>query len=122
VKLKSLRSSRLGAGAATAVLVGAAVLVPAAAANAENEPPTIAELYCDSWGANQFFCSVQVSGGIEPYSSSWSDGGNVSSFGSQSVIYTLGYCTTQGQYTQVDLFVRDGYGYTAQSSFGFTCE
>ena len=122
MKLRSLCSRRLGAGAAAAALIGAAVLVPATTAYAgSNEPPTIAEFYCDSWGANQFFCSIQVSGGITPYSSYWSSGGNVSSFGSQGVSYTLGTCTTQGQYTQVNVLVRDGYGYSAQSSFGFTC-
>jgi hypothetical protein len=121
VKLKSLRSSRLGAGAAAAALVGAAVLVPASAAYAGSEPPTIGEFYCDSWGANQFVCTIDIIGGITPYSSYWSGAGNVSSFGSQNQDYTLGYCTTQGQYTQVDVLVRDGYGYSAQASYGFTC-
>jgi hypothetical protein len=122
VKLRSLRSSRLRAGAAAAALIGAAVLVPASAAYAVSEPPTIGEFYCDSWGASQFFCSISIGGGISPYSSYWSGGANVSSFGSQGESYTLGYCTTQGQYTQVDVLVRDGYGYSSQASFAFTCE
>jgi len=121
VKLKSLRSTRLGAGAATAALIGVAVLVPASAAHAASEPPTIAGFYCNSWGANQFFCSISIGGGIPPYTSSWSGGANVSSFGSQGESYTLGTCTTQGLYTQVNVLVRDGYGYSSQSSFGFTC-
>ena len=121
MKLRSLRSSRLGAAAAAVALIGAAVLVPASAAYADSEPPTIGEFYCDSWGASQFFCSIFISGGISPYTSYWSGGANVSSFGSQGESYTLGTCTTQGQYTQVDVLVRDGYGYSAQASFGFTC-
>jgi hypothetical protein len=123
VKLRSLRSSRLGVGAAAAALVGAAVLVPASAAYADSEPPTVAGFYCDSWGANQFFCSISIEGGISPYNSYWSNGANVSSFGSQGESYTLGYCATQGQYTQVDVLVQDGYGYySAKETFGFTCE
>jgi hypothetical protein len=46
VKLRSLRSSRLGAAAATAALAGAAVLVPASTAYAS--APTVSNLYCDS--------------------------------------------------------------------------
>lgn len=122
MKLRSLRSGRLRAGAAAAALIGAAVFVPASAASADSEPPTIAAFYCDSWGASQFFCSITIEGGISPLTSSWTDGANVSSFGSQGESYTLGYCTTQGQYTQVDVLVRDGYGYTESASFGFTCE
>ncbi|WP_194921090.1 hypothetical protein [Catenulispora rubra] len=122
MKLKSLRSSRLGAGAATAALIGAAVLVPASAARAGTEPPIIAGLYCNSWGANQFFCSMSVEGGISPWTSYWSGAANVSGFGSHGESYTLGTCTTQGLYTQVNVVVSDGYGYySAQSSFGFTC-
>jgi hypothetical protein len=124
VKLKSLRSTRLGAGAAVVALIGAAVLMPASTAFAgSNEPPVIAELYCDSWGTNQFFCSMTIEGGITPDYTYWSSGGNVSSFGSQGTDYTLGTCATQGSYTQVNVIVRDGYGYySQQQSFGFTCE
>lgn len=122
MKLNSLRSGRLGAGAAVLALVGAGVLAPASAAYAgSNEPPTIAEFYCDSWGANQFVCTIDIEGGISPYSGYWSSGGNVSSFGAQNQDYTLGTCTTQGLYTQVNVLVRDGYGYSASASFGFTC-
>jgi hypothetical protein len=123
VKLRSLRSSRLGAAAAATALIGAALLVPASTAYAgSNEPPTIGGLYCDSWGTNQLVCTMGISGGITPYSTYWSNGANVSSFSTQGQDYALGTCTTQGQYTQVNVVVHDGYGYTASASFGFTCE
>jgi hypothetical protein len=121
VKLRSLRASRLSAGAATAALIGAAMLAPASAAHAASEPPTISGMYCDSWGANQFFCSISISGGITPYTSYWSGSANVATFGAQNQSYTLGTCTTQGVNTTVYVLVRDGYGYTNQASFEFVC-
>lgn len=124
MKLKSLGSTRLGAGAAAAAMIAAAVLVPASSAYAgSNEPPVIAGLYCDSWGTNQFFCSMSIEYGYNPYTTFWYNGANVSSFGEQGPEYTLGTCATQGAYTQVDVITHDGYGYVSQEvSFGFTCE
>jgi hypothetical protein len=121
VKLQSPRSSRLGAGVATAALIGAAVLVPASTAHAE-DTVTIGGLYCDSWGSNQFICTMSILGGVTPYSTYWTAGANVSSFTVQSIEYSMGYCGVQGQNTEVSVFVRDDLGATSQGSFEFTCE
>jgi hypothetical protein len=120
VKLQSLRSSRLGAGAAAAALIGAAALVPASTAHASG-PPAISNFYCNSWGAGQFICTITITGGTSPYESIWQDGANVSSFTDQSMSYALGYCV-QGQYAQVNVIVIDDMGASARASGGFTCE
>lgn len=118
MKLQSLRSSRLGAAAAAAALVGTAALLPATTAYASN-PTTIGEFECNSWGAGQFFCNIQVSGGTPPYTVNWA-GTNVTGFSSTGQSYALGYCV-QGQYAQVTVFVVDGSG-SAQASQGFACQ
>jgi hypothetical protein len=121
VKLQSLRSSRLGAGVAAAALIGAAVLVPASTANAE-DTVTIGWLYCASWGSGQFICTMTILGGVTPYMTYWTAGANVSSFTAQGIEYATGYCGVQGQNTEVSVFVRDDMGATSQASFEFTCE
>jgi hypothetical protein len=119
VKLRSLRSSRLGAAAATAALAGAAVLVPASTAYAS--APTVSNLYCDSWGAGQFFCSLTISGGSPPFSSLWFAGANVTGFGAQSADYTLGYCV-QNQNAEISVIVRSSTGEAApEVSTEFPC-
>jgi len=120
VKLQSLRSSRLGAGAVAAALIGAAVLVPASTAYASGSP-VINNYTCNSWGAGQFICTITITGGTSPYSSIWQAGANVSSFYDQSMSYTLGYCV-EGQYAKVSVIVIDDVGASAQASTGFTCE
>jgi hypothetical protein len=118
VKLQSARLSRLGAGAAAAALVGAAVLLPSSPAHA-SDPPTIGGLYCASWGSGQFICTMSVSGGWQPVTSSWT-GTNVT-FSETSEDYGEGYCV-EGQNAEVSVVVRDEMNQSAQASFGFTCE
>ncbi len=120
MKLQSLRSSRLGAGAAVAALIGAAVLVPASTAYASGSAG-ISNFTCNSWGTGQFICTITISGGTPPYTSIWQAGANVTGFGAQSESYTLGYCV-EGQYAEVSVIVDDYSGAPAQASTGFTCE
>ena len=119
MKLKSLRSSRLGVGAAAAALIGAAVLVPASAAYASGTP-TVSEFDCDSYGAGQFACTIFIGGGTSPYTSYWQAGANVTSISSQGESYALGYCV-QGQAAEITVLVRDYVGATGTASDGFTC-
>jgi hypothetical protein len=121
VKLQSLRSSRLGAGAAAAALIGAAMLVPASTAHASGSPQ-IGAFDCNSWGAGQFFCSISIGGGTSPYTSFWQAGANVSGFYGQGTSYVLGYCVQQGQYASVSVIVTDDVGAQGTASSGFTCE
>ena len=116
--LQSLRSSRLGAAAAAAALVGAAALLPATTAYASQT--TIGAFDCNSWGAGQFFCSISIGGGTPPYVSSWAAGANVTGFSSTGESYALGSCV-QGQFAQVTVYVWDPAG-TAQASQGFSCQ
>jgi hypothetical protein len=123
VRLQSARLSRLGAGVATAALIGAAVLVPTSTAHAYSAP-TISELICNDQGYgdyNKFICTMTISGGVSPYTSEWQAGANVTGFYYPSISYALGYCVV-GQYAEVSVNVSDDVGEHVEASAGFACD
>jgi hypothetical protein len=107
------------AGAALALTLAGGLAMP----NSASATTLTGSLYCAQNGSSTFGCTLTISGGTSPYTTTWATGGSYSSLTSTSTYSAQGNCGSKVFAFWVTASVRDAAGTTWNSGqYRMQCE